>query len=294
MSRVWLAVGTPQNWQTAFEQGNTWGLKPTQASLWTALNEGDTLVFYVTKPIGGTIGYGVVHTKLRQDKPLWSQEVRERRVIWPLRLAFQITYLLPQDRWLTNRVITPRLRNIVRGGFQLLEASLAEEILTVLTASGPGQLPEIIIPHPAGAEIGPEYTPSIATSLSPHDATKLQLVEIGRMQYMLAESEYEADGTRLDVVWRRAERAVPLFAFEVQVGGDIYHALVKLKQAFQLWNSRVYLVAPHDEYRKYEGLVSGAFPEIRDRMRFIPIPKIEELYRSKLHFKELERQLGIP
>ncbi|MBI2246916.1 MAG: hypothetical protein HYU65_03115 [Armatimonadetes bacterium] len=110
---------------------------------------------------------------------------------------------------------------------------------------------------------------------------------------MIAESEYDVDGTRIDVVWRKAERAVPFYAFEVQVGGDVYHALVKLKQAVYLWNSRAYLVAASDELRKYDSLVTGAFHEVRERMTFIELPRIEELYRSKLHFKELERQIGI-
>jgi hypothetical protein len=44
------------------------------------------------------------------------------------------------------------------------------------------------------------------------------------------------DGTRLDAVWRRVEKSVPTYVFEIQVGGDIYHAIAKLKHAYDLWN----------------------------------------------------------
>lgn len=293
MTKVWLAVGTPENWQTALDHGSTWGLKQSQISLWDALGEGDVIVFYATIPVGGVIGYGNIHTKFRQDKPLWPQEVREHRVIWPLRFAFQAAYILPQDHWHAKKVVTSRVRSLVRSGFQILDPSTAQECVLAFSSIGSSPLPDIRVTKATGAEAILTYGSRIPAGLSAHDTAKLQLVEIGRMQSMLAESEYDAGGTRLDVVWRKAERAVPFYAFEVQVGGDIYHALVKLKQAVYLWNTRAYLVAPGDEGRKYESLVSGAFHEVRERMTFIELTKIEELYQSKLKFKEMERQLGI-
>ncbi len=41
--------------------------------------------------------------------------------------------------------------------------------------------------------------------LSSHDEVKEILVEIGRMQGYVVESEYPCDGGRLDVVWRKHE-----------------------------------------------------------------------------------------
>lgn len=79
MSKWWLVVGSPVNWQTAFEQGSIWGLKatPRHEAIWSILSEGDYLLFYATSPVKGVIGYGVVRTKFKQDKPLWPQEVKE-------------------------------------------------------------------------------------------------------------------------------------------------------------------------------------------------------------------------
>ncbi len=32
----WMAVGRKENWDTAFQNGNIWGLKETQRHLWQA------------------------------------------------------------------------------------------------------------------------------------------------------------------------------------------------------------------------------------------------------------------
>lgn len=74
------------------------------------------MLFYATRPVGGVIGYGVVRTKFKQDKPLWPQEVMEGKVIWPNRFEFDVEYCLPLDKWKTNRIVSKKL--IPRGGFQ--------------------------------------------------------------------------------------------------------------------------------------------------------------------------------
>jgi hypothetical protein len=73
--QYWLVVGSSEHWHVAFENGNIWGLQPTKKTWWGRVKEGDGLVFYVTRPIGGAIGLGRVRTKFRQDKPLWPKEV---------------------------------------------------------------------------------------------------------------------------------------------------------------------------------------------------------------------------
>ena len=77
----WLVVGAKKNWFTAFEYKNIWGLRNTQRHLWENLNEGDKVFFYVTSPVSGIIGYGIVRTKMIQDKPLWPEELKGNEVI---------------------------------------------------------------------------------------------------------------------------------------------------------------------------------------------------------------------
>ena len=75
MANYWLAIGNPENWVTAFDSKNTWGLKSTQRHLWEGLAANDFVFFYATQPVIGIIGYGLIKTKFSQDKPLWPQEI---------------------------------------------------------------------------------------------------------------------------------------------------------------------------------------------------------------------------
>jgi len=126
-----------------------------------------------------------------------------------------------------------------------------------------------------------------------HHDVKAQLAEIGRLQGYVVDEEYPLDSTRLDVVWRRVERSVPTFAFEVQLGGDIYHAMAKLKHAFDLWNSHIYLVGPMEDKAKYQELLSGTFHEVAEQMRFIDVRLVNELLTKKKEYRKMEQDLGI-
>ncbi|MEM2261657.1 MAG: hypothetical protein QXK24_04320, partial [Ignisphaera sp.] len=107
------------------------------------------------------------------------------------------------------------------------------------------------------------------------------------------ESEYNMDGEKLDVTWRRVERGSPTYVFEVQIGGDIYHALAKLKHAHDLWNSNIFLITTKNDMTKVQDLLSGTFHEIKKKIQIIEVEKIDELFKLKKAYKDLERQLGI-
>lgn len=277
MPNWWLAVGRPEHWQIAFEYGSIWGLKATsrQIGLWERLSQGDYVLFYATSPVSGVVGYGVVRTKFRQDKPLWPQEVEEDEVIWPYRFEFDVKYCLPQDRWRTNKAISDVLKALARGGFQAISEELANETINLL-------IPEVPKPEVVERE-----------AISLHDEIKAKLLEIGRFQRLIVDSEYDMDGGRLDVVWRRIERAVPAYVFEVQIGGDLYHALGKLKHAFDLWNSNIFLVVAEEDVHKARQLLAGTFHEIRGKVKLVEVGKINELFKRKKAYRDFEAELGI-
>jgi hypothetical protein len=130
----WLVVGTTQNWDTAFKHGNIWGLKETQRHLWQTLNENDKLLFYATKPVGGIIGHGIVRTKFRQNKPLWPEEIRRSKVIWPLRFEFDVDFCLPSEKRVSEKIVAKELWP--RAGFQLLDQSTAKTLVSSFLGTG--------------------------------------------------------------------------------------------------------------------------------------------------------------
>lgn len=277
MSKWWLAVGRPEHWKIAFEYGSIWGLKATsrQTVLWGNIQQGDRVLFYATSPVSGVIGYGVVRTKFRQDKPLWPQEVKEDKVIWPHRFEFDVEYCLPQDKWKTHKSTSNVVKAIIRGGFQAIREQSANEIISVF------------VPEASKLKVLEKKTVSL------HDEIKAKLVEIGRLQKLIAESEYDMDGGRLDVVWRRVERAVPAYVFEIQIGGDLYHAIGKLKHAYDIWNSNICLVVAEEDRYKARQLLTGMFHEIRGKVKIVDVKKIHELLRRKKAYRDFEAELGI-
>lgn len=288
--RYWLAVAPPDNWRVAFAHGNIWGLRPGRLlnAFWDLLDEEDILIFYAGRPVTGVIGFGTIKTKFKDPQNLlWPDEIKGGKVLYPLRLEFNPEASYPSDSWAQSKLTAQSLKSLVRAGFQPLSAELA---LPILQALSPGWRPRDLEPRVASIPVSPEGS---AKALS-HDEIKSMLVEIGKIQKFLAEPEFNIDTGRLDVVWRRVEKSVPTYVFEVQVGGDIYHALAKLKHAYDLWNSHIFFVAGLTERPKFYKLLGGTFHEIRHRIKFIPIDKVEELYRRKRAFKDLEGELGIP
>jgi hypothetical protein len=285
MQQFWLVVGTEKNWEVAFQTNNIWGLKDFRElyALWNMLREGDGLLFYVSKPVHGIVGFGKVATKFRQTNPLWPEEIRRNEVIWPLRFEFDIEYCLPQHLWKTQKYTSHDLQLVTRMVFQcypIEEVNLARNTL--------GLLP-ITSSVPIKVELS--HFPTMG-NISHNDVIN-DIAEIGQIQGFISDKEYLLESTRLDVVWRRVERSVPTYVFEVQVGGDIYHAMSKLKHAFDLWNSHIFLVASNKERGKYQELLAGTFHEIADKMQFIEISLVKELLGKKRDYKNMEEALGI-
>ena len=103
----------------------------------------------------------------------------------------------------------------------------------------------------------------------------------------------ESTGNVSNVVWKRVEKSVPTYAFEVQVGGDIYHAIGKLKHAFDIWNSRIFLVIDHSSTPKVTELLGGTFHEIADELKVVELESLERLQRALVTVHDLEKELGL-
>ncbi len=236
------------------------------------LTEGDEVFFYATAPVRGVIGFGKVRTKFVQDRPLWPKEVADHRVIWPLRFEVDTVYVLPEQEWTTKTIRMPELRWRAQGGLVPLPQELATQLRETVYP---------VAPVPA------------AMSENLHERTKQMLREIGRLQGYVSETEYDMNGAKLDVVWRRVEKSVPTYAFEIQIGGNLYQALAKLKHAFDLWNSHIFLVGEAEDHPKVESLLAGTFHEVSHRLRFVDVSRVEELYKVRQQLLRLEEETGL-
>jgi len=139
----------------------------------------------------------------------------------------------------------------------------------------------------------PFFSTFLSSSINYCSQPQRTIVQLGKLQGFIAESEYDMDGGKLDVVWRRVERGSPTYVFEVQIGGDLYHAIGKLKHAHDLWNSNIYLIITERDSTKCYELLSGTFHEIKGKIHIIEVDKIQKLYELKKAYRDYETQLGI-
>lgn len=287
MRQFWIVPGSEKNWKQALTSKGIWGLeqKTLDKVYWLALAPNDLILFYVTGKVKGIVGYGIIRSKFYQDVPLWDAEIREGRVKWPLRFEFDVGFILPENRWADERIP-------IAGGGHFRQPLILQErnsIRQIVRALNPNASIEELLDETS------VLVPSVkAESESPtHNDIKNLLLEIGKLQGYVANPEYPMETERLDVVWRRLPESVPTYVFEVQIGGDLYHALGKLKHAHDIWNSRIFLVASANDLGSVNQLLSGTFHEIKTLLKFIEIERVQSLYQSKQNIYQIEKELGL-
>jgi len=254
-------------------------MKSKFSKTWDRLSIGDVLFFYVSAPVGGVIGSGRVVAKFKGSDPLWPDEIRVARVIYPFRFEFEIDNVLDRKGWVMDRIPVRKLGVSVQS-IGRVRADAAAGLLGRISSNW-------AVPKPAVVSAPPEQ------AISRHDMAKELLLDVGRMRRFVCEDEYRIDSERLDVVWKRVEKSVPTYAFEVQIGGDIYHAIGKLKHAFDIWNSRIFLVIDQKSLPKVSELLAGTFHEIASQLKVVQLEELERLQAALVSVHQLEKELGL-
>jgi hypothetical protein len=202
-------------------------------------------------------------------------------------------YLPPPYAWAEQKITSTELKSRARSGFQSLDSATATDLIRSLPAQVPRDLASIVSEDVRNRPT-PVATPAaLPVPVDTHARAQWQIAEIGRLQKFMTETEYAIENRRLDVVWRRVQRSVPSYVFEVQVSGNLTEGIGKLKQAYDLWNSNVFLVGKEEHRQPVNQLLTATFREIQQRLRFIELAQVEELYQIKRAYRELESQLGI-
>lgn len=284
----WIILGPEQSWKVAFQQNGIWGLKEMLYPEWKALEKDDILFFYITKTVKGIVGIGRMENKFIQDKPFWPEEIEASKVIYPFRFEFHIDYLLEEKDWKDKKIPIGLSIQEMRRGINILQKKTVNNLYRDFKEKFNFIVP---ISQEKEQKIDMKRTEIIETP----DHNKLQelIFQIGQLNRLISEKEYLMENERLDVVWRRVERSVPTYVFEVQVGGDIYHAIGKLKHAFDIWNSNIFLIVHQKDLGKVDALLSGTFHEIKEKIKTITPQTVLELYQQKRKWIHLEKEIGL-
>jgi hypothetical protein len=303
----WLVMGPVENWETAPKQPiPLWGLRPRYRLAFDSIRPGDLAIFYVTAPVKGIVGFWTIRdTYVDGITLIWPQEVAQRSIEWPLRFRMGDVKYLPRPHWgpsrhsgLPTRIPIAHLNLNWQVGFQPLDKQTASEILAT-TRSQWGE--EIIVPAAIIPEEPPVVreapAPSQRVSTSDHRMLQESLVQIGRLQNYFAEVEFpfplETDQRRLDVVWKRELAGSPTLAFEVELSGAIERAVVKLKIAFNRWNSQPRIIAPTEQHHRVQGLLAAKESRFREHFRIYESDTVAVLLAKKRDLRDFERQIGL-
>ena len=266
--RFWVAVGDQLNWERGLENG-IWGLRSGLYKHWKKISIGDMILLYVKAPIKGFVGAGIVRSVFKQDRPLWKEEIEEKNVIWPFRFEFDIIHLLPLKKWDYAAISNKKYNLAINAGINPV----------------------------ANNQKGVEIVEKLGLSSSfgkdrPH-AYIDSILDIGKIQRMVVESNYELDGDKIDVIWKRTIRSVPTFSFSVNVDEDLKLSYDILKHSFDIWNSKPFLVTDKSRLKEISALNSGLYHEFSENLKVITFEQLQELYAAKKKYFNLESQYGL-
>lgn len=143
----------------------------------------------------------------------------------------------------------------------------------------------------AAAPPEPQRRP--AEGMPSHAELQSMLLILGGLEGYRAEKEFKINGERLDAVWMRRLSTRPDVAFELQMAGNIYSALVKLKEAWDKWGCISVLVTTEEWMDDARRLLGRAFHEMEKDARLALWTDIRDWHEAAKKRKEVKEKLRI-
>jgi len=285
--RFWLLSGTLENWKRSLgEDEHLWATRDSRVlrPIVHQVSTGDRLVFYATSPVSGIIGFGgVLSGRFTGTSPHWPDEKKAGEVLYPHRFKLAVINVLNEKEW-TSKAL------------RLDEAGLRAPIFRALNSIGEDLFNTMVkaCEQKWGLEVASKikewklFRPVPPPPEDEHRKIMNMIFEIGRLKGLVVEKEYPIDNLRIDVAWKRVAKGNPHAAFEVQIGGNFFEALTKLKHAWDTWRSVPILVTTDDYADKARQMVEGSFHEIHQQLRIIDPKDIGELHDAWKKIDEIE------
>jgi len=290
--RFWLASGSPENCLLAIKEGK-WGSSRKLEFIWEKMAPGDVLAIYASKPVSRIVGFAKVKDKLVEETALWADEQKAGKALYPLRITFTVEKMLEPNALQKDGVFVGDL-NVPT--FRSLNPMIDRNIIAALLERAASQWKiklEHLMPPEVAVTVRKRRKREVETPPTLHTKIRDMLIQIGEMENRVPLKQYPMDDHLLDVVWKRIETGNPAYVFEIQVGGDIYQALVKLKHAFDLWNSDLFLVLTEKDLSMARQLINGAFHEIKERIRILLATDVERLHRLHRQIAKVKKETGL-
>jgi predicted RNA-binding protein len=302
--KYWIFGVSLENWKITLER-NLWGVGQRYESITKKVKQGDIILIFISKvhPFGFHGAFEVISDWTISKEKTWADELAQERVLYPYRVQLRPIQLgfAEYERIVPNLKFVERKekgrysvylrgnpgnfgRSLAEADFQIILDELRKKQPITVLSSDHARIRQPLAGIPA---------PGKTIEKPDHDTIRGMIQQIGLMEKMVSEIEYRMDGRRLDVVWKKVNEGVPSHAFEVQIGGNFFEALSKLKHAYDIWNSKPILVTTE----KYEGearsLFKGSFHEIGAVAMVVSWKKISRLHRLLKEAESTRRDVGL-
>lgn len=287
--KFWIMSTSDENWKIAREK-KIWAVK--HDTIAKKVSNGDYIILYNTDKKAFLSILRIISDWYSATELTWSDEKSEGRIIYP----YQVHVEVIQEGIADLRKVAPRLafienkstpgiylqgtpgnfkRPISESDYKIIAEEMAKNRLTEKPRKGEDEESQ-----------KEEREPS-------HDEIKEMIFEIGKLEGKIPEMEYPIENLRLDVVWKSIPTGNPKWAFEVQMAGNFYEALTKLKHAWDKWNSKPCLVTTEEYIKQAEWLLNGSFHEMKADARIINYKKIVRLHELLREANQIKSEVGL-
>ncbi|GBC74837.1 hypothetical protein HRbin06_00144 [archaeon HR06] len=295
----WVFSVTPENWQIA-RQKKIWAVR--SKNITQKVRKGDFIILYVN----GTESFCTIIETLEDwyqaTEVVWADEMEERIIKYPYQIKVRIvqeglanvkelvqklSFIKNKQKWGVYVQGTPANmgRPIPESDYQIIQNAMRLNPL-------PGDISSLLKRRPKIAK-GTTIEEKELTVIPKHNEIRDMLLEIGKIEGKIAEVEYPIDNLRLDVVWKTIPTGNPKWAFEVQLAGNFYEALTKLKHAWDKWNSKPFLVTTEAYMVQARMLLEGSFHEMKDDARIVHWEKIVKLYQLLKDVNKIKSEIRL-
>jgi len=250
----------------------------------------------------------------RSTRPTWADEVEQGKIIYPWQvklkliqlgtasvkeLAPRLSFIENKERWSVylRGAIANMGRPIGSEDYQLILEELQKPPIQVSTKP-------ILVATAFRKEAIVTPKPTVSVTPQPSVPSHKELIEmlhqIGEtFGFAVKTEEYTPDQAyRCDVTWRDYEAHSPIKVFEVEVSGNVDHALSSLAHACDMWRpERLYLIISDEgdldrARRLVEPRIRGAFSRIRGKLKVHVAGDIKRLHDNLAPHKDLVKDLA--
>jgi predicted RNA-binding protein len=303
MPKYWLVTTSPDNFKVDKEKSgfSAQGLKERHKKMVMKFQPGDKVIYYINRisKFGAiaTITSGYYHddkTRIWTDEDeIWPSRAKSRpeivleddELLDIKKLIRQLSFIKDKSNW--SLFVRGSIRPIPEEDYLLIESEMRKILSREKISKRVERLPENL-------KTEGDYKEAILklplNSESLHDRTAEMLQTVGSwMEFntnirfrITPESAYQ-----LDVAWLSGKN--PEVAIEVQIGGNIDSAIIKLREAREFNYRKVILVIEEDQISRLNAVLR--FDPIRNWLDAWSIKSVYELYTNGQKFFELYDKL---